>query len=362
MTNKKLKLEIVGMFLKSALVCGIGTIVSFYVFFSAFYYLYRDNYYSFMNWFNQSYLAMMGFCMLVFLVFALTTFWVFMRKMNVIMNTISEITSSIKEIAEGNLEVVIPIRREDELGSLAKDINIMEKKWKNARDKEEEWHKERYQMITSLSHDLKTPMMSIMGYVNRLKTHRYQDEKEFYEYCDIVERKTRELNQSINQLFEWSKINATDFRVNKQILGMRAFLEQIVMTFIPDLEKEALTYHIDVPQKVVVYADPDLLKRICENIIGNAIKYASDGTYIKMVTEVKKEGLWIHFENDGKMIPKEEQEMIFEKFYRMKNNEIKEGNGCGLAIVKQMMRLQNGTVTVYSDERETRFSLFFPQI
>ena len=359
MENRKyLKIEIIKIFIQSILFAGIFVVLLFWIGFSVFSIVAPEQFTVFMQWYNNSYKAMIAFLLMAVGLFSLITFLLLVKKMTPITDAISEISFNIEKVAGGNLDIEIETKRKDELGKLAENVNHMAKELKISKEHEEKLHEERIMMIANLSHDLKTPLMSIRGYASLIQKNKYQSKEELEQYCGIVADKTEELNASIQQIFEFSKLRSIDFKIKKEKIKLNVFLEQVILSYTGEFEKNEMNCRFFVEPELEVVVDPFLLKRVVENLVTNTIKYAAQGKYLDIFGKTTSEGkTCIIFRNYGPEIPKEEQSTIFERFYREKKNGAKEGNGLGLAIVKQIMELHKGTIEVQSGKKSTDFIL-----
>lgn len=342
----------------SALLSAVVVFGSMCTFFLVLERVCYDGYLAFIDWYNRGGYKNGTIVLFTLLIlFAVSTFLIFMRRMNRLTETISKISNNIHRIAEGDLDDRIYVKEGNELGRLAEDVNIMAAKIKENREKEKQWNKERYNMITNMSHDLKTPIMSISGYIDLIQKGKYQEQEELLNYCQIVSRKTSELNRSINQLFELSRLNSYDIQLHKCQLNIMQFAEQVLITFIPKFQEKGMEYRLEIKKDITICADPLLLKHLFENLITNALKYAKEGKFLDISAFKKEEEINLCFRNYGKKIPKNEIDRIFMKYYREKSNSGTEGSGCGLAIVKQIVELHEGEIVVQSDDKCTEFQI-----
>ena len=284
----------------------------------------------------------------------------FSRKMNKIINYINEISLVLEEISTGNMEMNIPIKSNDELGKLASNVNKMSHDLNELMIKEREWDNERHNLIMNLSHDLRTPLTSILGFLNIIRDETKSNEH-LNHYCEIVLNKADELKNLINQLFEFTKITNSDFKLNLREINLNEMIEQVLMSFIPELEDSKMEYRlISCNRSLTIKADPNLLMRVFENIITNTIKYASEGKYIDITIKDKDKSVCVIFTNYGPAINDEELKKIFDKYYRCKKTcDKKEGTGLGMSIVKAIMSLHGGKISVNSNEEKTEFILSF---
>lgn len=291
----------------------------------------------------------------ILLIYLVSTIIIFTYRLNEITNYIKKISDNIHKLAQGDFREKLLIESDNELGCLARDINVMSDKIDAYISSEKKWNDERYNIITNMSHDLKTPIMSIDGYIQLIKKKKYADEQEYDAYCEIISKKSKELNKAINQLFELSKLNADGFELKKSTIRLKEFMEQIIISYIPLLEERSMSFQILIEPSIYITVDPALMKRVFENIVLNAIKYASSGKYLNIKAEEQRNQVEIHFINYGPMIHKQDIEYIFNRYYREKKNLKHEGNGLGLAIAKTIVQLHNGAISVTSDVEKTDF-------
>lgn len=343
--------------LLSCLLAFIFTFLTFILGFGTLHMISEERYTSFLGKSSSSQMMMSGFLIGTGLVFVIYFFIIFMKRMNGLTNYISEIAAYVDRIAQGNLKVNIPIKQQNELGQLAMQINEMACSLNEAREKEHEWEQQKYNLITNLSHDLKTPLTSIMGFLERIVGKRYEDEGQLMHYSQVAFQKSIQLKGAIDNLFELSKLNNSEFKLNKISFNLKELVEQVMMGFIPELEEKHIQYEIKMID-TMYEGDPALLVRVFENLIGNAIKHGIDVKQIIITLEREDQEINLHVMNDGKPILEEEREKIFHRFYRAEKNSNKtEGNGIGLAIVKTIIDLHGGQIEVRSDKKWTDFSI-----
>jgi len=353
--NKSIKLNILWNFFISIVIAFAITFSMFLLVFSSIHIVSEELYIKFLNIYNGDFSAMMTTNIVGLFIFVIIAFLVFYHKMSSITNYINIITNNIHKLSQGNFSEELPIVNNNELGNLARDINIMSNKIEAYIQSEKKWNDERYNIITNMSHDLKTPIMSIDGYIQLIKYEKYANVKEFQDYCDIISRKSKELNLAINQQFELSRINASDFKINRVAIDLREFTEQVLVSYIPQFEKNNMSYRISIKQNTKINVDPALMLRVFENIITNTVKYASSGKYLEINSEDDNDFVNIEFINYGPIIEKEDLENVFNKYYREKKNSENEGNGLGLAIAKSIVELHSGSIVVTSSQEGTTF-------
>lgn len=321
-------------------------------------------YTAFLTTCNQSNFLMSMSLGVTLLVFMIYLFGLFMKRMDPLTRYISEMTDCVQQIATGDLKVEVPMKQNNELGDLASHINQMTRDLNTLMEKEREWDKQKYNLITNLSHDLKTPLMSIMGFLELICQQKYENKAQLQHYSQIAFDKSIQLKQSIDELFELSKLSNNQVILKKSKVHLKELAEQVMMTFIPEFEKQEVDYYIEENNQIgQVEVDSLLMVRVLENLIGNALKYGIGLSYVAIRIEDEDLGhLALHVCNDGKPIKAEDQERVFARFYQAeKNADRKEGGGVGLAIVKTIVELHGGSISLQSQESETDFKILLPK-
>lgn len=287
---------------------------------------------------------------------------IFIKRMNKITNYIEEISQNVNRVANGELEINIPVKAKNELGILASDINKMAYSIKELMNKERQWEKQKNNLITNLSHDLRTPLTSILGFLELIANKKYKNDDELNHYCEVSLSKAKELKSSVDQLFEFTKISNGDVKVNKSNIYLQQLIEQATMGFIPAFESNDMEYRIfSRDMHLMINGDAILLVRAFENIISNSIKYGSDGRYFDINIEKENDMAAVSFINYGEIIEEENLKNLFKRLYRVeKTCDKKEGTGIGLAIVEAIVELHGGNIEVTSSKRKTEFKIKLP--
>jgi len=313
-----------------------------------------------LRWFIQTIgsLPLMTFTgVVLFLLF----FFLFSRS---IIKYFEEITFGLREIADGKLTHRIPVKSMDELGVVADNINRMTERLKNSLDEERMAVKAKNDLITGVSHDLRTPLTSIIGFLEYMENDRCRDEVEYRYYTNIVYSKSLSLKKLIDDLFEYTRVTSGDIPLTMERLDVVDFIGQLADELVPALEQAGMTYHIEAPpEHPYIHADPDELVRAFENLFTNAIRYAKDGKKLDILIEEGEGEIIITFRNYGPVIPPEDVPLLFERFHRVDKSRSKAtgGSGLGLSITKTIVELHGGTITVVSNKRQTEFITRFPK-
>jgi signal transduction histidine kinase len=273
---------------------------------------------------------------------------------------LSMISSAVNQIAGGDLDAYIPVKSKDEIGRLAADVNQMASRLKESIEEERRAEKAKNELITSVSHDLRTPLTSILGYLALVDDDKYEDEVTLRHYISIVHEKAQNMKELVDDLFEFTKMTDSAFKLDRSEVNLGRMLEQLAEEFVPILSKAGMEYRMSLPdQKVVVQADPSLLVRVLENIMSNAVRYGSEGRFMDIELHNPPGWAVIRIANYGPPIPATEIHHIFERFVRVEGSRSRNtgGAGLGLAIAKSIVNLHGGTIRAYNDDKRTVFEV-----
>lgn len=270
------------------------------------------------------------------------------------------ILNEIRHIRNNNFEHEIKIIPNSPLGELTKEINNIVRQLKMSIEEERLVEQTKKDLITNVSHDLRTPLTSIVGYLSYIQQDKYKDEIELRYYVEIVYDKVLRLNNLINDLFEYTHFQNKGLQLEKKPIDITEMIDQLVVQFRLEIQQANMECRQTISsKKLLVLADGNKLVRVFENLIINAIKYGRDGKYIDIVVREENQLVVIDIINYGSLIPTTDLPYIFERFYRVeKSRSIQTGgSGLGLAITKSIVELHNGTIKVYSDAEKTTFTL-----
>lgn len=273
---------------------------------------------------------------------------------------ISRISDAIQNISEGDLNTSIEVIGDDEFSSMAENLNKMVGDIRRLMDKERESERTKNELITNVAHDLRTPLTSIIGYLELLSGKVTLPPEMQKKYIDIAYGKAKRLEKLIEDLFGFTKLNHGKLSMHVSKVDIVKLLSQLLEEAYPNFADKGLSYELqsNVPAKVIT-ADGNLLARLFDNLIGNAIKYGADGKRVMVKVHADEETVQVSVTNYGYVIPAEELPMIFDKFYRVEQSRSTNtgGTGLGLAIVKNIVDMHGGTVTVKSDLNGTVFTV-----
>lgn len=292
----------------------------------------------------------------------LAILWFFFLSRSMI-RYLEEISASLQAISLGNFDVKIPVKSADELGTLAENINHMTARLAIAIEEERNAERSKNELITSVSHDLRTPLTSVLGYLELIVNDRYRDEVELRYYVDVAYEKALRLQSLIDDLFEYTKVSYGGLRIETSSIDLRELLEQLVEEFVPALQAADMQYRFFIPgDAYILSADGDLLVRVFENLVSNAIRYGQAGKYVDIELDRRDDRIIVRIANYGEPISQYDLPHIFDRFYRVEKSRSDKtgGSGLGLAIAKNIIELHGGTISAYASQQRTVFEIELP--
>lgn len=277
---------------------------------------------------------------------------------------ITELATGIDEISKGNFEHVIMIETKDEFGEIAEKVNAMTKEIQAIMETAQHGEERKHELITSVAHDLRTPLTSIIGYLDLLRSDRV-DNSTKDRYINIVYNKSKRLETLIEDLFSYTKYTYGNVATIQDPVDIVKLIEQLMEEFYPSFEDNKIKYSFnkDCPS-LISYADGNLLARAFANLIGNAIKYGVEGKKIEVGFKHSEKDMQISVKNYGTIIPEQDLPHIFERFYRVEDSRSQEtgGSGLGLAIAKSITVMHHGEIEARSSLDGTVFEITLPII
>ena len=299
----------------------------------------------------------LGDVMLGIMVFSVT----FLLLQERSMAYIGKISDAVRDISEGDLNTTIEVVGDDEFSAMAANLNKMVEEIRQLMDKEREAERTKNELITNVAHDLRTPLTSIIGYLEILSGKSAPLTPEMQtKYIDIAYSKSKRLEKLIEDLFGFTKLNYGRISMRVTKVDIIKLLGQLLEESYPNFSNKGLSYELqsNVPAKVIL-ADGNLLARLFDNLINNAIKYGAEGKRILVRVHAAAETVQVSVTNYGYVIPAEELPLIFDKFYRVEQSRSTHtgGTGLGLAIVKNIVDMHGGDITVKSDLNGTVFTV-----
>lgn len=273
-------------------------------------------------------------------------------KIIVMKNGIKEIEEKFDFVIKSDTNSLITISTNDSnLKNLAKKINLNLKKIRKLEIQYNQGNEELKRSITNISHDLRTPLTAIRGYLDLIGDNNLSKKQK--DYLSYIDYKTKILITLTEQLFNFSKSLEVYKNIDKQDVVLNNILEETICTFYDLFMQNNIIPRISITkEKIIKRINKDMLKRILENIISNAIKYSDEFLEIKL----NKDGTII-FKNRTNNLDKTSVEKIFDRYYTVEN--ARKSNGIGLSIAKQLVELNNGTISAKYNNGYLIIEIFF---
>lgn len=274
------------------------------------------------------------------------------------------IISELHYIANGHLNHRIPFKLKGNTQSVVESINALVDSVIQSMDEERAIESSKDELITNVSHDLRTPLTSILGYLGLIRDKQYHSQEDLLKYADIAYLKAKQMKSLVDNLFEYTKVKQTGTPLSISKIDLNQMMEQLVASFELEADKSGLAISAqETDQPMYIEADAEKLGRVFNNLISNAIKYGKGGHHIYLSCATGQPGeVVIHVANDGPEIPKQSLDQIFERFYRVESSRNKDtgGSGLGLAIAQSIIDLHGGYINVSSDQGLTTFAIHLP--
>ena len=257
-------------------------------------------------------------------------------KLHFIKKSVKEIRFSLKEILKSDTNQLLTVSSSNpEIRELADDLNRELKDLRKQKLQYENGNEELQKSITNLSHDMRTPLTAISGYLDLIKDKKSKQE----EYLAIIERKTKDLITLTEQLFDYSKAMDTTAQIKKEKCCINEILEETLASYYPIFQENKIEPQVNMTQvKIYKWVDKNTMIRVLENMISNGIKYSEGDFKITLDPDGK-----ITFSNRTTSFDRATVEKIFHRYYTIEN--AKKSTGIGLAIAKQLVDLNGGKIT-----------------
>lgn len=289
-------------------------------------------------------------CILV-IISAVMTLWIY-RATIIPLDKLKEGT---RNIADGNLDFVVDISGDDEISQLCKDFEFMRQKLKEAAEDNIRSDKESKELISNISHDLKTPITAIKGYVEGLRDGVAETEEKREKYLKTIYNKAIEMDRLIDELTLYSKIDTNRIPYSFNKLSVEEFFGDCADSLSVELESKNVDFKYDnkLEEDALIIADAEQLSRVINNIISNSVKYHGEKKgEISMIVKDDGDFVKIEIKDNGKGISKQDLPHIFNRMYRTDSsrNSATGGSGIGLAIVKKIIEDHSGRIWAKSQE------------
>lgn len=274
------------------------------------------------------------------------------------------VISELHYIAEGHFDHRIPFQLQGDMQRVVQSINALVDSTIKSMEEERQIERSKDELITNVSHDIRTPLTSIIGYLGLIEDKQYHSYEDVLKYTHTAFLKAKEMKVLVEDLFEYTKVRQTDAPLNLTQLDVGQMIEQLAASFELEASKKGMKITTEISEKhIMMDADAEKLARVFNNLLSNALKYGSDGKHIFLkVFYANKREIVVEVSNDGPKIPAEALKQLFDRFYRVESSRSKEtgGSGLGLAIAQSIIGRHKGYIYALSDEELTSFVIHLP--
>lgn len=299
---------------------------------------------------------------LMLLADAFIVYWRLMRRYRQMQ--LRHVISELHYIASGHFSHRIKFTLDGQMQRVVESVNALVDSTINAMEEERRIERSKDELITNVSHDIRTPLTSIIGYLGLIEDNQYGSEEELKKYTHTAFLKSKQMKSLVDDLFEYTKVRQPDLPLSIVKIDLGAMLEQIGASYELEGNKKGMEVEVSVPDEpVFMEADGEKLARVFNNLISNAFKYGRDGRHVYLsVKQLSSKEVVVKIENDGEPIPEDAVPQLFDRFYRAESSRSREtgGSGLGLAIVQSIVERHNGYIYVESNAALTSFVMHFP--
>lgn len=283
-----------------------------------------------------------------------------------IMQPIDKLKTGVEEVAKGNYDVKIECNVANEIGLLIASFNEMAQKLRESEKMKIEYEDNRKAFIANITHDLKTPITSIQGYMEAIVDRAVKSPEDIEKYLKIIYSNTTYMNKLIDDLFLFSKLDMDKVEFNMEDVHISLYMADLMEELKLELEEKRcrFQYNNKMEHNCIVKIDGKRIYQAIRNIIGNAVKYGPEND-LSIRAEVYQQGEYvcIGIKDNGPGIPEDKLPRIFDRFYRIDTERTKDlmSTGLGLSIARELVEAHGGRITVSSIESEgSCFTVLLP--
>jgi signal transduction histidine kinase len=270
-----------------------------------------------------------------------------------ILRPINDLKKGVNEIAGGNYEIQVVSDAHSYIDTLIDDFNAMARKLKETEELKNEYENNRKGLIANISHDLKTPITSIQGYIEAITESKDLPDEKMEKYLKIIHSNISYMNRLIDDLFLFSKLDMQKFPFEYSVVSVKPFMNDLMEEIKIDLEEKKIVFSFQdaLDPDARIRIDTKRFHQVVRNIIDNAVKYGpADGLIIRADLTRQDGFIYLKLTDNGPGIPEAQLEHIFKRFYRLDNERTKDisSTGLGLAIAKELIEMQGGHISAFN--------------
>lgn len=302
--------------------------------------------------------------LVIFLAIAMIIFIYWRLKRRQRQYELSHIIDELHLIAEGDFEHRISKKGySSDMQHVIDSIHTLVDSAVEAMEEERRIEQTKDELITNVSHDIRTPLTSVIGYIGLINAKRYTTQDELNKYVSIAYSKAKQMKVLVDDLFEYIKVKHSSTQLNIMRFDMVQLIEQLAIDFELQLEDQQMNLSVEPSRpSVIMEGDSEQIVRLMNNLMTNALKYGAQGQDIKIEIFSDNQMVTVRVMNTGSELPDDPTNVIFDRFYRMEESRSPdiEGAGLGLAISKSIVDLHNGQITAKSEGDWTVFEVNLP--
>ncbi|MBY4581795.1 HAMP domain-containing histidine kinase [Pediococcus pentosaceus] len=301
------------------------------------------------------------FILIMFLADAGVLYWRLERRYKQMQ--LRHIIAELHYIANGHFDHRIPFELSGDHQRVVDSVNSLVDSVISSMEEERALKQSKDDLITNVSHDLRTPLTSIIGYLRLIEDRQFKNEDDILKYTHTAYLKSIQMKSLVEDLFEYTKVSQSNPHLTINTINMDSMLQQLAASF----ELEAKQKHFVItsqctPKDLEITGDAEKIGRVFNNLITNALKYGNGGKNIFLSAKQINDTVIFEVANDGEKVPAEALGKLFDRFYRVEGSRSKAtgGTGLGLAIAQSIVEMHNGTIEAHSNDKRTSFVIQLP--
>lgn len=265
---------------------------------------------------------------------------------------IKEMQKKAKAMAKGDFSSQVKVYGNDEIGELAQTFNHLSQQLNKALEENKREERNRKEFVANVSHELRTPLTTMKSYLEALADGVLADPELGPKFLKVIQRETDRMIRLVNDLLLLSRMDTKKYPMHTQPTDIKRLLKEVVERYRVHVKQRDLQIRLNIESDLpIVELNRDHLIQVLDNLLSNAIKYSNDHGQIYLTARVEDSVLYLSIKDEGVGIPKEEQEHVFKRFYRVDKARSREmgGTGLGLAIAKEMILAMDGEIGLESE-------------
>ncbi|UOQ83525.1 sensor histidine kinase [Gracilibacillus salinarum] len=301
-----------------------------------------------------------NFFLLIFIPLSILFFFLLTKRYVTYFNNIS---TGIHHLAQGDFNHRVQILSDDEFSDIAQDINLASEKLKQATEKGEFSESSKDQLVVNLAHDLRTPLTSVLGYLDLILKDENLTNEQVKHFLTIAFTKSQRLEGLVDELFEITRMNYGMLPIDQNNINLRDLLNQLKEELYPVFTKNDLIARMNMTPNLPITGDGELLARVFENLLINAARHGYDGQFVDVNGYMESGEVVVQVVNYGDSIPPKELPHLFDMFYTGDKARTlqKNSTGLGLFIAKNIVEQHSGSITAQSSLLQTVFEVRLPK-